>query len=148
MSSLRRLARLTWREWGLLGETLVALAQARVLVRLLPFRVLAKRLGTHMAETTTADCPARQDWLSTVTWAVTALSRRLPWRCQCLEQALAAQTLLRRRNLPHTLYLGARLREGRLEAHAWVRCGGYLVTGHTGEEFPVVSCFAQEGSRA
>jgi hypothetical protein len=145
---LRRLTQLSWAEWSLLGETLVSLTKARIMVRVLPFPTLAKRLGEHMAETGAADDPARQACLNSLTWAVGALSRRLPWRCQCLEQALAAQMLLRRRNIPHTLYLGARLQQGQLEAHAWVRCGECLVTGHTSEAFPVVSCFAQRGSGA
>jgi hypothetical protein len=143
-----RLPQLSQGEWSLLGETLVGLTKARILVRLLPFSALVTRLGEHMAETGAADHPARQPFLISLTWAVGALSRRLPWRCQCLEQALAAQIMLRRRNIPHTLYLGARLQQGRLEAHAWVRCGGRLVTGDTGENFPVVSSFAQWGSEA
>jgi hypothetical protein len=143
---LKRLAQLSWSEWGLLGETLFCLTKARVLVRVLPFPALTKRLGEHMAETGAVDYPAREPFLTSLTWAVGALSRRLPWRCQCLEQALAAGMLLRHRNIPHTLYLGARLQQGRLEAHAWVRCGGRLVTGDHGEAFPVVSCFAQRGA--
>jgi hypothetical protein len=145
---LNRLAQLSWDEWSLLVETLVGLTKARILVRVLPFPALATRLGEHMAETGTADHPSRQPFLASLTWSVGALSRRLPWRCQCLEQALAAQMLLRRRNIPHTLYLGARLQQGRLEAHAWVRCGGRLVTGETGETFPMVNCFAQRGAGA
>jgi hypothetical protein len=162
---LKRLAQLSWSDWGLLGETLFCLTKARLLVRVLPFPALAKRLGEHMAETGAIDHPAREPFLTSLTWTVGALSRRLPWRCQCLEQALAAQMLLRRRNIPHeqalaaqmllrrrniphTLYLGARLEQGRLEAHAWVRCGVRLVTGDHGEAFPVVSCFAQWGSEA
>jgi hypothetical protein len=145
---LKRLAQLSWSEWGLLGETLFCLTKARVLVRVLPFPALAKRLGEHMAETLKTDHPAQQPFLTSLTWTVGALSRRLPWRCQCLEQALAAMMLLRRRSIPHTLYLGARLQQGRLEAHAWVRCGGRLVTGDHGKVFPVVSCFAQWGSEA
>ncbi len=132
----------------MLVETLVSLTIARVLVLALPFPALAKRLGEHMAESGTADHPARQPFLTSLTWAVEALSRRLPWRSQCLEQALAAQMLLCRRKIPHTLYFGARLKEGRLEAHAWVRCGGRLVTGDIGEGFGVVSSFAERGLEA
>jgi hypothetical protein len=144
---MKRLSQLSGDEWSLLCETLFGLTKARILVRILPFPALAKRLGEHMAETGEEDHLARQPFLASLTWAVGALSRRLPWRCQCLEQAMAAQMVLRRRNIPHTLYLGAHQREGKLEAHAWVRCGGRLVTGETNREYPVVSCFAQRGAR-
>jgi hypothetical protein len=145
---LRRLGQLSWEERSLLVETLVCLTIARSLVLALPFPYLAKRLGEHMAESGSADHIARQPFLTNLTWALGALSRRLPWRCLCLEQALAAQMVLRRRGMAHTLYLGARLSQGKMEAHAWVRCGRRLVTGDNGQDFPVVSCFAERGSQS
>jgi hypothetical protein len=143
---LRRLYRLSREHWSLLVETLVCLTMARLLVLVLPFPYLAKRLGEHMAESGSEDHVARQSFLTNLTWALGALSQGLPWRCLCLEQALAAKMVLCRRGIAHTLYLGARLSQGKLEAHAWVRCGRRMVTGDNGKAFPVVSCFAEPGS--
>jgi hypothetical protein len=42
----------------------------------------------------------------------------------CLRQALVVQWWLRRRGLPACLRLGALLRDGALDAHAWVELGG------------------------
>jgi hypothetical protein len=65
-----------------------------------------------------------------VRWAISAVAARFP--ATCLVQALAADVLLRRRGLGSVLRIGVRLRGSRdvpLEAHAWVECGGAVVTG-------------------
>ena len=54
-------------------------------------------------------------------WAIPALARRLPWSSTCLVRALAGARLLRRRDVPVTLHLGARSAgNGTLLAHAWL----------------------------
>jgi hypothetical protein len=72
------------------------------------------------------DLPAR------VSWAITALARRLP-AMTCLVQSLAAHALLRRAGCPAELRIGVQSRARRapklLEAHAWVECEGRVVVG-------------------
>jgi hypothetical protein len=66
-----------------------------------------------------------------VSWAVAAVAARCPF-ATCLVQALAADAILRRRGLTSELRIGVRVRgncDVPLEAHAWVECGGALVTG-------------------
>lgn len=63
--------------------------------------------------------------------AVNGVAARVPWRANCLNRALAAASMLRAREVPHTLSLGVRrtnLNMG-LEAHAWLQVGGRFVTG-------------------
>ena len=50
------------------------------------------------------------------------------WPAKCLAQALAGSCLLRRAGLTPTLTLGVAL-DGRFDAHAWLECGGEIVTG-------------------
>jgi len=60
----------------------------------------------------------------------------------CFPQALAATLMLRRRGIRSTLYLGVDPHRD-LDAHAWVRVGGLIVTGGPDEaRFVVVSTFA------
>ena len=68
---------------------------------------------------------------SRIGWAVNAAGRRLPGRT-CLSEALAADVMLCRHGYSPIVRLGIRKTDGRramLEAHAWVECGGKIVTG-------------------
>jgi hypothetical protein len=68
---------------------------------------------------------------SRIGWAVNAVGRRLPGRT-CLSEALAADVMLGRRGYASRVRLGIRKTGGSSdarEAHAWVECGGMIVTG-------------------
>ncbi|HEX2087349.1 MAG TPA: lasso peptide biosynthesis B2 protein [Solirubrobacteraceae bacterium] len=145
-SAARRLAQLPWADRALLAEAAVLLALARLAVVLVPFRVIARRLGPRMAETPRVDA-VEPERLRRLTWAIAAVARRTPWRSQCLEQALAAKAMLRRRGIASTLYLGvARGAAGAprpFDAHAWLRSGTVHVTGGAGAgRYAVVATFA------
>jgi hypothetical protein len=76
-----------------------------------------------------------------VGWAVAVAARRTPWRSLCLEQAIAAKMMLRRRGIASTMYLGVTARP--VHAHAWVRIGDLNVTGGSDvDRFAVVAMFA------
>lgn len=125
----------------LFAEAYVRLAFVRLLIVSLPFRFVASHLGELQAETPRDDDPSAQLTARRVRRAILAASRRAPWRCKCLEQAIAAKTMLRSRGLATTLYLGV-ARADALEAHAWLRCGSYFVSGGDGaSRFVVVSTF-------
>lgn len=57
-------------------------------------------------------------------------ARLVPWRSDCLVQAMAAQRWLRREGRQTQLVIGVHKDPaGRFEAHAWLRCGMVTVTG-------------------
>jgi hypothetical protein len=147
-ATARRTARqLTWTDWRTLAEATAWLALARAAILLVRFPTMARRLGTHMRDSTHVDQLAHQATLRRTRWAIGAASRRAPWRCMCLEQAIAAKLMLRRHGVPSTLYLGvARARDPdqpSIEAHAWLRCGSLYVTGGENRtRYTVVSTFA------
>jgi hypothetical protein len=136
---------LRWADWLMLAEAAAALATARIAILLLPFKVVARRLGTRMRESPSFADDADRPTLRRVSWAIAAVSRRAPWRCKCLEQGVAASGMLRRRRIPSTFYFGVARTDGVVAAHAWVRSGDYYVTGGSEREhFQVVSTFARE----
>jgi hypothetical protein len=147
MSAWRTFGRLTWARRRLLAEAALCLALARLSVLSIPFRHLSRRLGTHGRESPAAALAVPTVRIvSDVGWSLRATSRRLPWRCACLEQGIAAKMMLRRRRIANTLYLGV-AREGEAgspaTAHAWLRSGHSVVTGAAGRErFTVVATFA------
>jgi len=65
-----------------------------------------------------------------VAFAVPRVAERVPWRADCLVQALAAQRWLRRKGIPTTLHVGVHKKiPAEIEAHAWLMQGGTVVTG-------------------
>lgn len=101
-------------------------------------RERAARGGAAPPGMETPDGPAR-DALEGIAWAIPAAARHVPWRADCLIQALAADRWLRRRGLAPEFFLGVtRGGQGEVLAHAWVRCGGVTVTGAGQGEFSVL----------
>jgi Transglutaminase-like superfamily len=103
----------------------------RLTIRL-PFRTVSRAVGLQRGETPTAVAPETSARAAAVGWAVRAAASYTPWENTCLVQALAATTLLRRRGIDSTLYLGVardRVTPDAITAHAWLRCGELTVTG-------------------
>ena len=76
-----------------------------------------------------------------VAFTVEHTCSKTKWESKCLVRALTAQKLLRKKQLPSTLYLGCRTEEGKMVAHAWLRCGRAYVTGGDGKGYAVVDRF-------
>jgi hypothetical protein len=76
--------------------------------------------------------------------AVERAARHVPFRAVCLQQALAALMMMRRRGLAGTARFGlARDEQGELKAHAWSHCGELPVTGVAAARgFVAVAAFA------
>lgn len=67
-----------------------------------------------------------------VAYCVNEVCGKTSWESKCLVRALSAQTLLRKRGIQTTLYLGCKETDGKMVAHAWLRLGRYYVTGGDG----------------
>jgi uncharacterized protein YjeT (DUF2065 family) len=119
---------LTTADWARLAEALVLVLCVRIGLHVMSFPELARRLDRRAQSS-----PNRRDTLSRITWAADAVARRLPGTT-CLAEALAARTMLRRHGYDATLRIGARNAASTvLEAHAWVECGGEVVSGRVPE---------------
>ena len=70
--------------------------------------------------------------VSDVTWAITAVGKRVG-QPTCLAEAAVAYTMLRRRGHQPRLRIGVRRGGSVLEAHAWVECSGTVVFGEVPE---------------
>jgi hypothetical protein len=132
MNPAKYFIRRTPRERRLALEALRHLAWAKILVQVLPFPRLARRLGKPQTETSRTITPQERAIAAEISWAVQAVARHLPVGFVCLPQAVAAQAMLRRRGLSTTLYFGVAFDQNRkdaLTAHAWLRAGDRIVTG-------------------
>ena len=65
-----------------------------------------------------------------VAFAIPRAAARVPWRSDCLVQALAGERWLSRNGVDTTLTLGVRKDlPAEFEAHAWLTAGDRIVTG-------------------
>lgn len=68
--------------------------------------------------------------VSRVAYAIPRVAARVPWRADCLVQALAARRWLGRYGVETRLTLGVpRNKPTDFEAHAWLTAGNHIVTG-------------------
>lgn len=152
---LRKVAALSWSDRWLLLQVFILLAVARLALRLLPFRRLARYLGPLQTETPPDASPDHLAQARRIALAVARVSPHTPWESNCFPQALAAKFWLRHHSIPSTLYLGVALNKAganapdraKMEAHAWLRCGSMIVTGEAGHHlYTVVARFGEAGS--
>lgn len=110
---------------------------ARVILLIWPFARIAARLGDLVApEDPRASARPPLDARSVRTareigWAVRATAPFMPFRSLCLQQAMAARAMLRRRNIACVIHFGAgRGETNLLDAHAWLDASGIRITGY------------------
>lgn len=116
------------RDQLLLTKTLVLLGFIRLGLWLLPFGLLDPLLQ-RFSRTPAGRVGTRRQEVDRIAWAVASVRRYIP-DATYLTQALTAQFLLGRRGCSSKLQIGvAKSATGRLEAHAWVECGGRVLVG-------------------
>ena len=64
-----------------------------------------------------------------VAYVLPRMAARVPWRSDCLVQALAARRWLARAGVASDVCVGVRKDEQGFQAHAWLRVGERIVTG-------------------
>jgi hypothetical protein len=154
MFSARILEKLKTRsrqERSLLLEAVAWIGLMQALIPSIKFKRIAGLFRLAAGEKRQVLSPEQAAEASTIGWAVAAAAARGPWRPLCLGQALAGMAMLRRRQIPGTLYLGVAasafppvpsISGDPFAAHAWVRCGDAVITGESGfEQFSVIASF-------
>lgn len=128
LTTLQRVRRLRVPDWRELSVAVTELMRARWRIARTPAAQLLAELRRPPAPSALADIDAVS--AGRVAWAVQAAAGRVPWRSDCLVQAIAAQRWLARERRPTQLVIGVHKdAAGRFEAHAWLRCGSVTVTG-------------------
>jgi hypothetical protein len=124
----RRFSNLAGFERAIVVEAAAGLAATRLGLRVVGFRrwkAVLSRLAPPPREHDIA--PLVGDSVKIVLQAESAAARNLFFRPNCLERSMVLWWLLRSRGIVAELRVGARKREQRFEAHAWVEyCGTVL----------------------
>lgn len=98
--------------------------------------------GIRGEESPEDEDPEAYRYAKKVAYAVNQVCNKTKWESKCLVRALTAQRLLRKKGIGSTMYLGCGLDEnGKMIAHAWLRCGKMYVTGGNGKEYAMVDKF-------
>ncbi|MBR4782099.1 MAG: lasso peptide biosynthesis B2 protein [Lachnospiraceae bacterium] len=117
-------------------------AYYRLCILLVKPKKLHKRWGVEGEETSMDDVmPWQYRYSYWVSYAVDKVCSRTAWESKCLVRALTAQHLLKKKGISSTMYLGCKMEEGKMVAHAWLRVGKYYVTGGNGEGYSIVDRF-------
>ena len=124
-TSIARARQLALRDWFDLAVATSELAIARV-------RLDRSSVEDHLKE----QAPEGQlregdaERIERVRIAIRRAHHRVPWRSDCLVQALAAYRWLGRYGIWATVWVGVpETKQDPFEAHAWLTCGGQAVTG-------------------
>lgn len=105
-------------------------------------KYLRKGWGWEGMESSESVEPWKYTYAKNVAYVVDRICNKTAWESKCLVRALTAQKLLKQKGISSTMYLGCGYDEGRMVAHAWLRCGKYYVTGGDGSGYSVVDKFA------
>ncbi len=102
---------------------------------------LHKRWGIEGEESEEKDTIENYRYAYRVSYAVDRICTRTTWESKCLVRALTAQHMLKKKGIHSTLYLGCGLEDGKMVAHAWLRCGELFVSGGNGKNYSIVDRF-------
>ncbi|MDB5440170.1 MAG: hypothetical protein JWM33_2597 [Caulobacteraceae bacterium] len=121
---------------ALMVEALLWLALARLLLLVTPFRLVAGHLGAiappHEARARGPQGGAEAQRAKAIGWAIRRAAANAPFKAACLQQAIAAKMMLRRRGIPSALHLGfiTRMTDQARRPHAWLHAAGAPITGY------------------
>ncbi|MEO7248406.1 MAG: lasso peptide biosynthesis B2 protein [Novosphingobium sp.] len=129
MATIHKAARLSPVQWLDLLRAAIELAYANRRLGAVRVSELALSLSGPDAQGAPLSL-AQHALVSRVAFAVPRMGSRVPWRSDCLVQAMAAQRWLASVGLASELFIGAR-HDGAesIAAHAWLKVGAIVVTG-------------------
>ncbi|PKN94112.1 MAG: hypothetical protein CVU44_06840 [Chloroflexi bacterium HGW-Chloroflexi-6] len=145
LKKLRTFLALSWGDKALIFEALTWLGLMRLAVLTLPFKRVSAWLGKEGQTTPEAPLPPDQARMALrIARAIRRIQPFTPWDSNCLAQALTARRMLELRNIPSTTCLGATIESSKgIVAHAWLRCGTWILTGAPGHQrYKIVATFA------
>lgn len=136
LRKLTTLIRMAPAQQLLVAEALFWLAFARLSLLVVPFRLIAARLGTltppDEAKRLISADGADTEQAIAIGRAVRRAAANAPFRAVCLQQAIAAKVMLRRRGIGSALHFGmvTRLADRARRPHAWLDVDQTKITGY------------------
>ncbi|MBE5873466.1 MAG: lasso peptide biosynthesis B2 protein [Lachnospiraceae bacterium] len=104
----------------------------RIQILLIKPKHMKKHWGEEGKESVEQEPMEIYKYAASISRIVNRICNKTSWESKCLVRALTAQKLLKRKKIHSTMYLGCKMDEGKMVAHAWLRCGAMYVTGGNG----------------
>lgn len=130
VGDVRRALGLPRESWLSLGRAMIELAVARMRLGADHSRHLVNAKATRRVLLPAPLTSEQARLVDQVAFAIPRIAQRVPWRADCLIQALAGERWLRRRGICAQVVIG--VKKGGLvplDAHAWLEAGDRIVTG-------------------
>ncbi|MBR5760390.1 MAG: lasso peptide biosynthesis B2 protein [Lachnospiraceae bacterium] len=100
--------------------------------------------GERGVESPATDTEEHYTYAWKVSYNVSQVCGKTSWESKCLVRAWTAQTLLAKKGIHSTLYLGCGYdQDKKMVAHSWLRCGEKYITGGNGEGYAMVDKFSK-----
>ena len=141
---IKSFAAIPWSTRWLFAEAVFTAAYVKATLMFLPFRRVARWLGHSTNQNDEHAVPMHANLVKEIGFAIKLCDRYTPWPTECYTKSLTAKIMLKRRQIPSTLYFGLRKddQDG-LKGHAWLHCSGITVTGLCDfSQYTVHSCFS------
>ena len=114
----------------------------RIMVKKMQMKKIETKLGRRGEESPAEESIEHLRTAKLYAFHVNRITERMPWEEKCFVRALTLRRLLMEKRISCTIYLGVRMEDGQMKAHAWLRCGQLYATGGHGEGQTVVAKFA------
>jgi hypothetical protein len=145
---IRTAIRMGPRQQMLVVEASASMFVARISLAIFPFRRVARGFGAFVPPSDPrvlhrGEGASERDAQTAklVGRAVRAAAPWMPFKSVCLQQAMAAHAMLRRRGIASVMHFGAgKSDEKPIDAHAWLDAAGVKVTG-----YPIAPTMAELG---
>ena len=112
------------------------LARARITFASISMREIQARNAAHNGAEISEPAAALIGWIA---YVIPRAAHRMPFRADCLVQALAAQRWLAAHGIGSSIVIGAeRPADGPFAAHAWLECGTSVITGGETRQYTVL----------
>jgi len=118
----------------------------RFLMLFVKYKRYEKRLGERGKIANYTISLEEKAYIHRIQSAVLGVSNYTPWESKCMVQAVSAKWLLKKKNIPSTIYFGIMKdpeKSDELKAHAWLKLGDWVITGRAGHQaFKVVNFYS------
>jgi len=114
-----------------------------LLLLCVPRRIIMRKIGVLGVESISEIPDENLIIVQQVAKSIQRTVKYTPWKTSCFAKGISAKTILKRKEIKSTLYLGVG-KDGlnKITAHAWLRCGSIIVTGKEEKHrFTVVAFF-------
>jgi hypothetical protein len=143
MNNFNKLLHLSTFEKKLLFRVTFTSIWIKAIVLVFPLRWYSKILGIEHTVSPIDPVTNADHIVFKLSQSIIRSRKILPWKSNCLVDAITAKIILNHGGINSTIYFGVTKENGAIKAHAWLRCGTIYVTGKRGmEKFVVVSTFA------